>query len=129
MGHKPLGMGSDLQTIGDGMRLRKSILLCSQDESAEELRLILETRLHVSVTIAYGLGIVSAARVKKFDCAVLPHGDIETIDFLRAREIPTLEIGKGPSYADRAVSGSMMEVLETVRLMCARKRGPKARAA
>ena len=112
------------------MRPHKHILLiCDNEFRAAELRLVMETRLQVLVTIASGLGIVVAIHDQEFHCAVLTHSDLEVIDFLRAREVPTLEIGKGPSYADRAVSGSMMEILEAVKLMCARKRGPKVKAA
>jgi len=89
----------------------------------------MELRLHIKVMVAYGLGVVLAAQDNEFHCAILIHQDMETIDFLRARDIPTLEIRSGPSYADRCVSGPMMDVLEAVKIMSARKRGPKARAA
>lgn len=112
------------------MRPRKPVLLCCSNEfDTNRLRLVMETRLQVEITVAYGLGIVSATRNKQFHCAVLTHGNTEVIDFLRARGIPTLEIGKDTSHADRCVIGSMMDILEAVRLMCIRKRGPKARAA
>lgn len=112
------------------MRPKRHILLCISDEfKASELKLILETRLLAKVVVAEGVGLVSAVHSQRFHCAVLINGSKEVIDFLRAREIPTLEIGQGPSLADRCVSGSTMEILEAVRIMCARKRGPKARRA
>jgi hypothetical protein len=112
------------------MRPPKHILLvCDNEFRAAELRLVMETRLQVKVTIASGIGIVLAVYDQEFHCAVLIHSHLEVIDFLRGKEVPTLEIGKGPSYADRAVSGSMAEILAAVKLMCARKRGPKVKAA
>jgi len=112
------------------MRPRKKILLiCCDAFRAAELKLVIETRIPAKVTIATGLGIVTATQAKDFQCAVLTQSDKEVIDFLRAREIPTLEIGSGVSYADRMVNGSMMDVLEAVNIMCIRKRGPKARKA
>jgi hypothetical protein len=108
------------------MRPKKQILLiCDNEFRAAELRLVIETRMLAKVTIATGIGVAVAVHEKDFLCAVLIHSDLEVIDFLRAREVPTLEIGRGPSYADRCVSGPMMEVLEAMKIMCARKRGPK----
>jgi len=112
------------------MRPRKQILLVCDDEfRSAELRLVIETRMACRVTIANGLAIPVAVNAQDFHCAVLTHSDVEVIDFLRRREVPTLEIGVGPSYADRVVSGSMMEVIEAIRLMCVRKRGPRKQAA
>lgn len=112
------------------MRPRKAVLLCCSDEfESARLKLIMELRLHIKVTVAYGLGIVLAAQDNEFHCAILINQDVETIDFLRARDMPTLELGNGPSYADRCVSGPMMDVLEAIRLMCTRKRGPRKQAA
>lgn len=112
------------------MRPRRHILICISDEfKAAELKLILETRLLAKVVIAEGVGLVSAVHSKQFSCAVLINGSKEVIDFLRAREIPTLEIGQGPSLADRCISGSMMEILEAVKIMCVRRRGPRKAAA
>lgn len=112
------------------MRPRKQILLCISDEfKAAEMKLIFETRLLAKVVIADGVGLVSAVHSQSFHCAVLINGSKEVIDFLRAREIPTLEIGN-PSSADRCISGSSMaEILEAVKILCTRKRGPKARRA
>lgn len=111
------------------MRPRKNVLLCCANQfKAAEMQMILELRLHVKVHVAYGIGISTAIHEKEFHCAILTHNDTAAIDFLRARGIPTLGIGKGPSYADRCVDGPVMEVLEAVRLMCARKRGPKVAA-
>ena len=109
-----------------GMTRKKQILLCCGNQfRAEELRIILETRLSVKVTIAYGDEIEKSLSIP-FRCAIFTHNDKWNIDLCREKEIPTLEIGKPPSYADRVVSGgSMMEVLEAVRLMCVKKRGPK----
>lgn len=112
------------------MRPRRHILLCISDEfKAAEMNLILETRLLAKVVIADGVGLVSAVHSQSFHCAVLINGSKEVIDYLCAREIPTLEIGQESSTADRSVSGSTMEILEAVRIMCARKRGRKARRA
>lgn len=112
------------------MKPKKQVLLCCSEEfEAARLKLVMETRLYIRVTITEGLGIVTAVRKCRPHCAVLDHSNPEVIDFLRARDIPTLEIGQGPSYADRCVSGPMMDVLEAVKIMCARKRGPKVRAA
>ena len=113
------------------MRPHKQILLyCFDEFRAEELRLVIETRISARVTIATGLGVVTAVHSHDFHCAVLMHGDVEVIGFLRRKEIPTLEIGCAPSYADRVVSGEhMMDVLEALRIMCVRKRGPKKVAA
>lgn len=108
------------------MRPHKNILLvCGDEFRAAELRLVMETRMSVNVKIASGIGIASAVYVHDFHCAVLIHAEKEVIDFLRRKEIPTLEIGHGPSYADRAVSGSMMDILEAIKIVCLRKRGPK----
>jgi hypothetical protein len=112
------------------MRPHKNILLiCDNEFRAAELRLVIETRMDVRVAIAYGIGIPVAVEAHDFRCAILTHSDKEVIDFLRRREVPTLEIGVGPSYADRFVSGPMMNILEAVKVICMRKRGPKARAA
>jgi|SRR6185437_7129557 len=112
------------------MRPRKQILLvCCDEFRSSELRLVMETRMPAKVTIASGIGIVTAVKAQDFHCAVLTHSDKEVIDFLRRKEVPTLEIGSGVSYADRMVSGSMMEILEAVKIMCTRKRGPKVRKA
>jgi hypothetical protein len=108
------------------MRPHKQILLiCDNDFRAAELRLVIETRMLVDVTIAYGLNIVTSVYEHDFHCAVLTFSDKEVIDFLSRKEIPTLEIGNGPSYADRFVNGSMMEILEAIKIACLRKRGPK----
>jgi hypothetical protein len=108
------------------MRQHKKILLiCCDEFRAAELKLVIETRMACRVTIANGLAIPVAVNAHDFHCAVLTHSDVEVIDFLRRREVPTLEIGVGPSYADRVVSGSMAEILEAVKIMCVRKRGPK----
>jgi hypothetical protein len=113
------------------MRHSKPVLLCCADEDrAGQLKLVIETRLDVKITIATSLGVVTAVKSNDFHCAILVPANVEVIDFLRAREIPTLEIGKSPSYADRIVSGKyMMDVLEAIRTMCARERGPKKVAA
>lgn len=112
------------------MRPRRQILLCISDEfKAAEMKLILETRLLAKVVVAEGIGLVSAVHSQSFHCAVLINGSKEVIDFLRRREVPTLEIGTGPSYADRCISGSMMEILEAVKIMCVRRRGPRKAAA
>jgi hypothetical protein len=112
------------------MRAHKHILLYCPDEfRCTELRMIMELHL-LRVTVASGIGIATAVRAKDFHCAVLVKGTTEIIDFLRARDIPTLEIGQSPSYADRVVSGEhMMDVLEAVKVMCSRKRGPKVKVA
>jgi hypothetical protein len=108
------------------MRPHKQILLvCGDEFRAAELRLVIETRMMVDVTIAYGLNIVTAVYEHDFHCAVLTFSDKEVIDFLRRKEVPTLEIGNGPSYADRVVNGSMMEILEAINIACLRKRGPR----
>jgi hypothetical protein len=113
------------------MRHSRHLLLCCADEDrAGQLKLVIETRLDVKITVATGLGVVTAVKSNDFHCAILVPGDVEIIDFLRVREIPTLEIGKSPSYADRVVNGKhMMDVLEAIRTMCGRKRGPKKVAA
>lgn len=112
------------------MTPHKQILLCCCNElRANELRLVIETRIAAQVTITASLGVVFAVKDYDFHCAVLINGSKEVIDFLRAREIPTLEIGNAPSFADRTVSGSMAEILEAVKIMCTRKRGPKVRKA
>lgn len=109
---------------------KKVLLICDNEFRSAELKLVMDTRLQVNVVVAYGLGIVSAVHDYYFHCAVLTHSSLEEITFLRAKEIPTLELGHAPSFADRAVSSNCMaDVLQVVRLMCARKRGPKARAA
>jgi hypothetical protein len=108
---------------------KKILVCCDNDFRAAELRLVMETRMPVKVKIAAGLGIVAAVYEYEFHCAVLTQCDLEVIDFLRRKEIPTLEIGHAPSYADHVVSGPMMDILEAVKIMCVRKRGPKVRAA
>lgn len=112
------------------MRPKTPILLCCVNEfQANQLGLILETRLRVDVTVSSELGAVAAMHGKDFHCAVLVCPTIEFINILRKREISSLEIGKSPSYADRAVASDIREILEAVRIMCARKRGPKRRVA
>jgi hypothetical protein len=104
---------------------KRILLVCSDEFRSAELRLVIETRMLVDVTIAYGLNIVTSVYEHDFHCAVLTFSDKEVIDFLRRKEVPTLEIGHGPSYADRVVNGSMMEILEAIKIVCLRKGGPK----
>lgn len=91
----------------------------------------METRLQVKVTIAQEeFSALAALHNKDFRGAVVINATHEFINILRKHEIPSIEIGQSPSYADRVVSGaSMGEVLEAVRISCARKRGPREKAA
>jgi len=113
------------------MRPRKHILLCCTNEfQATQLRMVMEVRLHTKVTIAEGDGAVAAIHNNDFHCAVVSEASVEFINILRSKKIPSLEIGQSPSYADRVVSGEhMMDVLEAVRIMSIRKRGPRKQAA
>lgn len=112
------------------MRPKAQILLYG-DSDESILRLILETRLHVKVTSASsGIGAVAAMHQRYFHCAVMIQENQELINFLRAREVPSLGIGPSPSFADSAVSGEYMgDLVEAVRLACVRRRGPRKAAA
>lgn len=113
------------------MRPRKHILLyCTNEFKATQLRMVMEVRLRVDITIAEGAGAVAAIHNNDFHCAVISGASVEFINILRIKKIPSLEIGHSPSYADRVVSGEhMMNILEAVRISCSRKRGPKVRVA
>lgn len=107
------------------------LVYCSNEFRATELKLVMETRLQVKVTIAQEeFSALAALHNNDFRGAVVVNATHEFINILRKHEIPSLEIGPEPSYADRVVSGaSMGEVLQAVLIICARKRGPKGLAA
>jgi hypothetical protein len=91
------------------------------------LKVVLASRLLAQVTQREGLGIVAALHdPHDFRCAILLRPYPRTVKLLKKYEIPSLAVGEMESGADRIVMGDMAEVVEAVKTMCARKRGPRA---
>ena len=120
------------------MKPRKNVILYSAWEHGRSiLKFILQTRYHVTVTVAASAVEVKDALRTVYDphCLIVLRSAIEGKEFvsdLSDVQIPTLQIGDSrlhdmtELFATRSVAGNCIgDVLDAVKMICARRRGPK----